>query len=305
MMDWKAFIQYIRAEPLLWPLLYSVFIVLVLMSLRGLFLLILRKRIKDSTRLYHWRRIVVYCTAALMIILIGHVWFPGMKSLATFFGLVGAGLAVAMHDSIANVAGWAFIMSLRPMEVGDRIEIGGVSGDVIDIRLFQFSVIEIKNWIDAEQSTGRIIHIPNSKVLREPLANYETGFKYLWHEIPVLITFESNWEKAKEILEQISRDVAEPLSEGAAEEIRQASRKYLIFFNKLTPIVYLTVRDSGVLLTIRYITQVRKRRGTENNIWTAILTEFDKHPDVELAYPTTRFYQADSVPERKAMDEHP
>jgi small-conductance mechanosensitive channel len=213
-------------------------------------------------------------------------------SIATFLGLASAGMAIALHDTIANLAGWVFIVSRTPFKVGNRIQIGETSGDVIDIRLFQFSVIEMGNWVQADQSTGRIVHIPNSRVLREPLANYETGFDYIWHEIPVTVTFESNWEKAKEILNEISKTKTEHLSNDAQAQIKRAAMKYLIYFRYLTPIVYTTVLDNGISLTIRYIIKPRKRRSSEQDIWEAILKEFAKHDDISLAYPTTRFYTA-------------
>jgi len=213
-----------------------------------------------------------------------------MASLTTFLGLASAGVAIAMHDTIANLAGWFFIISRRPFKVGDRIQIGEIAGDVIDIRIFQFSVVEIGNWVDADQSTGRIVHVPNNKVLREPLANYQIGFEYIWHEIPVLITFESDWIKAKKLLEKIASENAEHLSAGAQEQIRRAAKRYLIFYGALTPIVYTTVKDSGVLLTVRYLVNPRQRRTTQQQIWEAILNAFEKEDNIELAYPTTRFY---------------
>jgi small-conductance mechanosensitive channel len=223
-------------------------------------------------------------------VLIGPIWTKGIASLTTFLGLASAGFAIAMHDTIANMAGWFFIMSRKPFKVGDRIEIGEIAGDVIDIRIFQFSVVEIRNWVDADQSTGRIVHVPNSKVLREPLANYQIGFEYIWNEIPVLITFESDWKKAKELLQNIASNNVEHLSKGAQEQIRRAAEKYFIFYGALTPIVYTTVRDSGVLLTMRYLVNPRQRRSTEQQIWEATLDAFDKEKNIELAYPTTRFY---------------
>ena len=150
--------------------------------------------------------------------------------------------------------------------------------------------IGIVNWVDADQSTGRIVHVPNSKVLREPLANYHIGFEYIWNEIQVRITFESAWKKAKRLLENIASANVEHLSKGAQEQIRQAAKKYFIFFTKVTPIVYTTVKDNGVLLTIRYLVNPRQRRSTEQQIWEATLDAFDKEKDIEFAYPTTRFY---------------
>ena len=101
---------------------------------------------------------------------------------------------------MTNLAGWVFIAIRKPFAVGDRIEIGDHTGDVIDMRLFQFTLVETGNWVDADQSTGRIIHIPNGWVFRQSTANYTAGFNFIWNEIPVTVTFESNWEKARDIL---------------------------------------------------------------------------------------------------------
>jgi small-conductance mechanosensitive channel len=223
--------------------------------------------------------------------MIGPIWTRGITSLTTFLGLASAGIAVAMHDTIANLAGWLFIIWRKPFKVGDRVEIGDIAGDVIDIRIFQFSLIEIGNWVDADQSTGRIVHMPNSKILREHLANYHIGFEYIWHEIPVLITFESDWKKAKEILKKVTSEDIEHLSDGAQEQIRSAANKYMIFYGAPTPIVYTTVKDSGVMLTIRYLVNPRQRRSSEQKIWESILDSFDKEENIDLAYPTTRFYR--------------
>jgi small-conductance mechanosensitive channel len=267
-------------------------ILLLLWLLKVLTCSVTRRKISDFARFYHWRRVIVYSYSFFAIILVGRVWVEGIDSVATFLGLASAGLAIAMHDTIANLAGWFFILWRQPFKVGDRIEIGNNKGDVIDVRIFEFSMIEIGNWVDADQNTGRILHVPNSSVLREPLANYEAGFEYIWHEVPVLITFESDWEKAKKILSAIARDKAEHLSEGAEAQMRHAAMKYLIFFKKLTPIVYTTVKECGVQLTMRYIVKPRQRRGSEQEIWEAILRAFARESSIDLAYPTTRFYRS-------------
>jgi small-conductance mechanosensitive channel len=211
-----------------------------------------------------------------------------MQALATFFGLLSAGLAIALKDPIADLAAWGYIMWRRPFEVGERIQIGAHAGDVIDLRLFQFTLNEIGNWVDADQSTGRIIHIPNGRVFTEPVANYDKGFKYIWNEVPVVVTFESDWRKAKEILIRIAQKHAEHLTATAEQDLLAASRQYLINYTKLTPIVYTKGVASGVQLTIRYLIEPRRRRGTEHAIWEDILTEFALHADVDLAYHTVR-----------------
>jgi small-conductance mechanosensitive channel len=224
------------------------------------------------------------------MILIGSVWIRGIGQFGAFLGLLTAGLAIALKDPLTNIAGWIFILTRQPLKLGDRVQIGDQAGDVIDIRLFQFTLLEIGNWVNADQSTGRIIHIPNGTVFTQPQSNYSTGFNYIWNEMSVLLTFESQWEEAKSILQRIIRKHAEELSADAEKKIIEASKKYMIFYQYLTPIVYTSLRDSGVLLTMRYICEPRKRRSTEHLIWEDILKEFALHKDIEFAYPTQRFF---------------
>jgi small-conductance mechanosensitive channel len=271
-------------------LLTTLIIILIFWVLRQIILAVAFRRIKDIKICYQWRKLSAYIAFTLITLLLGRIWIKGFQSVATFLGLLSAGLAIALKDLLGNLAGWAFILWRRPFEVGDRIQIAEKAGDVIDLSIFQFSLLEIGNWVEAEQTTGRIIHIPNGKVFTEPLANYHKGFQYIWNEIPVLITFESHWQKAKEILQQIVSQRAEHLSTSAEEQIKEASNKFMIFYSKLTPIVYTSVRDCGVQLTLRYICEPRRRRDSEQTIWEDILTAFSAASDIDLAYPTQRFY---------------
>src|SRR5213078_2185681 len=249
------------------------------------------RRVQDPWGRYRWRNGVNYALVTVGVILVAQTWFVGTAALTTYLGLVSAGLAIALKEPLSNVAGWAFIIWRRPFEVGDRVQIGLHAGDVIDLGLFQFTLNEIGGWVDADQSSGRIIHIPNGKVFSDPVANYDKGFKYIWHEVPVLVTFESDWRKAKQILTKIAVQHAQHLTAEAEHDLLEASQQYLINYRKLTPIVYTNVVDSGVQLTIRYLIEPRKRRGTEHAIWEEILTEFAKCPDIDLAYHTVRGFK--------------
>ncbi len=268
----------------------SIVIILTLWVLRRLTLSVVNRRTDNPRVRYRWQKTSRYISFGLGALFIGAIWSAAVQSLGTFFGLLSAGLAIALKDLVVNFAGWGFILWRRPFEVGDRIQLGEHRGDVIDIRIFQFSLMEIGNWVDAEQSTGRIIHVPNGKVMTDVLANYSKGFQYIWNEIPVLVTFESNWEDAKQILNDIVAERGQQLTAVAEAAIRKVSEQFLIFYSNLTPIVYTSVVDSGVLLTIRHLCDARRRRGVSEEIWEDILREFGKRDDIDFAYPTTRFY---------------
>ena len=283
-------------------ILASLIAILFLVVVRRIVLAFVYRQTKDVGIRYRWRKTATYVAFGLLVFIIGGIWFRGFQSFSTYLGLLSAGLAIALQSPLVNLAGWLFIIWRKPFHVGDRIEIGDVKGDVIDQRIFMFSLMEIGNRVDAEQSTGRVIHVPNGEVFSKPLANYTDGFQYIWNEIAVLVTFESNWEKAKKILTEVIARHGEEISQTAENQIRVAAGKMMIYVGKLTPIVYTTVKDSGVLLTMRYICNPRGRRGSEQNIWEDILREFARCDDIDFAYPTHRIYQnqIEGKPEARA-----
>jgi len=272
-------------------ILFSIFIILFLSIIRFLVLRLVWRQTEDVKVRYQWNRVISIIFPFTGIILIGAVWVPAFEQFGAYLGIITAGLAIALKDPLTNLAGWLFIVIRKPFVVGDRVQVGTHTGDIIDIRLFQFTMLEIGNWVEADQSTGRIIHIPNGKVFLEAQANYSTGFEYIWNEIKVLITFESNWEKAKVILEEIINKHTKNIDLKAKKEILEASKNYMIYYKNLTPIVYTSVKESGVQLTIRYLCNPRRRRGSENEIWEEILMQINGNEDINLAYPTTRFYK--------------
>ncbi|HED08487.1 MAG TPA: mechanosensitive ion channel family protein [Ignavibacteria bacterium] len=274
----------------IYQIITSLIIIFFLWLIRTIIIRIVWKKTENLQTRYHWQKNSIYFAVFIGIILIVRVWFEGLQSLATYFGLLSAGIAIALKDLIESMAGWAFIMWRSVFTVGDRIQIGEFKGDIVDIRLFKFTMLEIGNWVDAEQSTGRLLDVPNSMIFTHTLANYTKGFQFIWNEIPVLVTFESDWKKAKSLLEEIVREHTEHFSKTAEEKIKKANRKFLIFYSNLKPTVYTGIKDSGILLTMRYLIDPRKRRNSEQEIMEEILNQFSNHNNIDFAYPTQRFY---------------
>ncbi len=277
----------------------SALIVVALILMRFIVIRIVTRHTEDVRARYTWRKSTTYISVIIGSLVIGRVWFSGFQSLTTYLGLVSAGVAIALKDPLSNLAAWLFIVWRRPFTPGDRIEIGGVRGDVIDQRIFQFTVMEIGNWVDGDQSTGRVVRIPNGKVFTEPLANYSKGFQFIWDEVQVLVTFESDWKKAKSILLEIAQVRTKHLTKEAERRVQEASAKMMIFYRTLTPIVYTSVKDSGIMFSIRFLCDPRGRRKAEEEIWEDILDRFDECDDIDFAYPTHRLF--DNALEGKPM----
>lgn len=259
--------------------------------LRWLILRVVLNRMTDVSSAYWFTKISSYVATALSLFVVGQALLGGFASLLTFLGLLAAGLAIALQEPITNMFAWLFIVWRRPYELGHRVQIGDAVGDVVDIRLFQTSLLEIREWVGSDQPTGRIIHIPNSRVFTETQYNYSLGIPFIWDEVPVLVTFESDWQKAKRLLlEIVNRSVPEQ-NRVTQNDIRIVSRRYRVSSDLDTePAVYTSVLDSGVLLTLRYTVRPFERRKYAEDVWESILIEFAKHPDIDFAYPTTRFY---------------
>ncbi|MFN3595663.1 MAG: mechanosensitive ion channel family protein [Rubricoccaceae bacterium] len=270
--------------------LLTVIVLAALLALRGIALRLLYRRTPDVRRRYQWRKWSGYVTAGLALLLLFRIWLGEVGSVATFLGLLSAGVAIALRDPLVNLAGWLFLLWRRPFSPGDRVTIRTFSGDVIDQRVFAFTLLETGTVTGAGQSTGRIIHIPNGWVFVSAVVNHTSAFAYVWHEIAVVVTFESDWRAAKTLLREIANTHAEQLSEDAERRLRRAAQEYMIFYNKLTPTVYTSVVDEGVRLTIRYLVEPRRVRGSEEALWEAVLDAFAARDDIDFAYPTTRIY---------------
>jgi small-conductance mechanosensitive channel len=275
-------------------LLLSAIIIGVLLVVRLLVERTVARSTTDPQARHRWRKGVRIVASILGIFFLGAVWIEGVDALATFVGLIAAALVFVLKEPIGNLAGWVYLVWWHPYRMGDRIQVGDVAGDVVDIRLFQTVLIEIGAWVDADQSTGRIVHVPNGRLFVESVRNYTQGFSYVWHEIPVRITFDSDWKRAKATLLDIVTRHGAATIEKARADLNEASKEYLIQFNKITPIVYTTVREYGILLTARYLCRSRTRRNTEEAIWEDVLEAFAGDPGIRFAYPTTRFVGAEA-----------
>lgn len=269
----------------------TLLLLLGLWLVRRLVLRVVESRVDDARSRYQWAKVTSYVASVLGFLVVGVIWLAGLRSIGTFLGLLSAGLAIALKDVVADLAAWLFIVFRRPFEVGDRVQIGPHAGDVVDLTVFQFTLLEIGNWVEADQSTGRVIHVPNALVFTQPLANYTQEFEYVWHEIAVPVSFESDWRRAREILHQIARDHAAAHGREAEVQLRRATRKFFIRYAHLTPAIYTEIRPNGVLLTLRYLCPARARRSTAAEIQEAILEQFAQEPRIQYAYPTSRIFR--------------
>lgn len=272
--------------------IYTVLAFLVLYFISATLQKVVNANVQDLRRRHQFRKTAFYSCFFTFIVIAIAIWTTAIPSVTAIVSFVGAGLALALHEVILCFAGWIVINTKKLFEVGERIESENIRGDVIDINVFHTVMIEVGNWVNADQSTGRIVTLPNSFIFRKPVYNYTKEFAFIWHEIPIMVTFESDYEQARACMLEIAMENAEEVEATMDLMIKKMSDRYMVHYKKLTPVVYTRIVDSGVLLTLRYLTSPQKRRNSEDIISRKILEAFNSIPTIDFAYPTTRFYKA-------------
>ncbi len=297
--------QYLSIDPnyqILRKAVQTVVIVVGMLIIRAVLQRLLARQMKDADNRYRWHKVVQYVCDGMAVLLVISIWFQSGQSFATYFGLVSAGVAIALQDPIANIFAWLYIIYKNPFDVGDRIEIDGHKGDVVDTHFLEFTMLEVGgHWVDADQNTGRLVHVPNRTVFKQPLYNETQEWPFIWHEIPVTVTFESDWERAKHLVNEImNKQVADVVQ--SADQYRKHRQKnhILMRHGHITPIVYTNVEASGIELTMRFLCEPRMRRTRTESIWEALLRQLPYEPQVHLAYPTNRMITSKPLPDTPA-----
>ena len=237
------------------------------------------RHLHDNSTRYQARKAANFFgyVGALVLLLI--VFSDELGSLTVAFGVAGAGIAFALQEVIASVAGWVAVSFGNFYRVGDRIQLGGIKGDVIDIGVLRTTLMQIGEWVNADQYNGRIVRVANSFVFKEPVFNYSGEFPFLWDEIMVPIKYGSDYRLAREIIAGVAEQVVGEYARGAEAAWEPMTRRYLIEKAGLDPVVTLVANQNWLEFTLRYVVDYKGRRITKDRLFTAILEQIDRHAD--------------------------
>jgi small-conductance mechanosensitive channel len=236
---------------------------------------VLPRQVQDSDLRYHIRKAITFIGYAIMALLIVLIFNDSLGKLTVIFGVIGAGVAFALQEVIGSFAGWVAISLGQYYKPGDRVLLGGIMGDVIDISILRTTLMECGAWVKADLYNGRIVRIANSFVFKEPVFNYSADFPFVWDEITVPVKYGSDRSLTREILQQVANEVVGEYMPQAKAQWQHMVHKYLIEDAKIEPAVTLTANDNWLEFTLRYIVDYKQRRGKKDIIFSRILDEFD------------------------------
>lgn len=222
---------------------------------------------------YSAKKAITFATYLLFLLVILFTYSSKLEGLTVALGVAGAGIAFALQEVIASFAGWLALLFGNFYKPGDRVQLGGIKGDVIDIGILRTTLMETGQWVDGDLYNGRIVRIANSFVFKEPVFNYSSDFPFLWDEIKVPVRYGSNHEQARQIFTKVVNSVTGDFSNHAAATWGTVQKKYRVENAKTEPIVTLIATDNWIEFTLRYVVDFKSRRITKDKLYTAILNE--------------------------------
>ncbi len=260
----------------------------------------IQARVADPREYYRDRKLLTTVVTIVGAFALGLAWGRLVPHHGTFFGLIGAGLAIALREPLLSIAGRVAIFAGRIYDAGDRVQIGTSSGDVIDIGFFYTRIMEIGNWIGGDQYTGRILQFPNAQIFGAGVFNYTRDFKYIWDEVPLNITYESNLQAATEIMLEAGNRYTKEFLEGAQQQLHRMQQYFLVPDLELKPQVYIKVTTNWVGLTMRYVVDPKKRRSAATFLYRAIFEQILSREDINIGTDTMEITYKKAEPESKS-----
>ncbi len=260
---------------------FSLLTFLVAMMIRSATLRILTKRDANPRKRIQLRSVSLYLSLFSAGLFILPLWLSSIQSFLTVLGIFGAGVLIVFKELLLNVMGWIYIMTRRPFAPGDRIQIDSITGDVLDIRIQDFSMLEVHENHRGGHSTGRVVYQPNSRLFVAPVINGSKDFAFNWHELDVHLTPDSNWQRASTILEEVGKNVPDKISKEDSR-IRKSQEQYEIRYRHLEPRIYVDATDESIVITLRFLCEPRLVREMRSAIWTEILELFSFIEDINI-----------------------
>ncbi len=241
----------------------------------------------DLQTIFKRRRVTRYTFVFFGIFCSIPIFYSKISYLPTILAFTGAGFIISIKDITLNVAGWFLIHGNSGFTIGDRIEIGEVKGEVINIGLMRFTLLEVRTEHNSDQSSNRLVHIPNHHAITHKVFVISQEMDFIWDEVYIFLTIKSNWEKAKIICEQILSEIIshEQYSQTFEDKVRRLSKNYLVRLGKMTPIVYVTIEDGKIMLALRYLTHVHHKRQNRAFICENVLIRFKKEKSIQIFSP--------------------
>lgn len=273
------------------PIVPNLFLTALVFAVSYLFFsvvigMIIIRRIQDPKTRYTAKKTVSIVSLMVVIVLAVRIWVVDPTTLLVTYGVISAGIAFALQDVFRNVVGGILIIASGYYRVGERISIDDTFGDVMDIGILNTTLMEIRGWVRGDQPSGRLLTVPNGLVLSHSFFNYNRDHSFIWDEISIPLTYESDWRRAREIILSILKAETDATTERAKIEIERIGEKYYLPRKVVEPTVYIELTDNWITLDARFVTDARNRRIIRSRLSELILSAVEREEQITIASET-------------------
>jgi small-conductance mechanosensitive channel len=280
-------------DPTLGKIVASILGILIILALANFIRRYLERYLhEDINKRFRVRQVLRIISYIIIIFYLTIVFNQRLGNLTVAFGVAGAGIAFALQDVITSAAGWFVISFAGFYDIGDRIKMGDLKGDVIDVSLLRTTLMEIGDWIPSDLYTGRIVRVANSFIFKSPVYNYSADFPFLWDEITVPVKFGCDYQLVRSVLQAVADEVVGEYTYSAQINWETIARKYLVEKAKIEPMITLQANSNWVEFTLRYIVDYKARRITKDRLFMRLLEELNRYPE-RISIASTTFQLVD------------
>ncbi len=273
--------------PVVQKLLSTLVALLLAVGVNRLLRDLLRERISDMAHVHTLHMLLRNTIWIFTIVIILAVWLGFGSSFTVAMGILGAGVAFASQEVIGSLAGYLNIVTGALYRIGDRILIGDVVGDVLDISPMRTTLMEIGEWVRADQYTGRIVTVANRMIFAEPVVNFTRYWRYIWDEIMIPVTYESDWRLATRIMLEHGEEYTADLQAQAEADLTDMLQRYPVLRPiPVIPSLYTTMTDNWIELTLRYVVDAHERRAVQDKLHRELLQHFLEEARITVASTT-------------------
>ncbi|PQJ79255.1 transporter [Polaribacter porphyrae] len=227
---------------------------------------------KDNSSKYKLKKLINFLGYLLFVFGLLYIFNTKLSGIGTALGVAGAGIAFALQEVIVSIAGYVTVFSSNFYKVGDRVKLGGIKGDVIDIGLLRTTLMEIGDWVNGDLYNGKMVRVANSFVFKEPVYNYSGDFPFLWDEITIPIKTDGDYKYAKQIFLEILEEEVGDFAKTSQVAWDKMIGTYSIENARVKPMVSMTFDENWITFNLRYVVDYKSRRGTKSILFDKILS---------------------------------
>ncbi len=271
---------YIRR--LRWPAACLIFLIVLYIVIGWLWL----PRNRKNEALFLARRLSRYLHILAATGVIAGFLFDDLSMVAAAFGLVSAALVIALKDVFTSIVGWFVTMVGGKMNIGDRLEIDGIKGDVIDIDLLRTTMLEVNGWLGTDQPTGRVISMPNNFIFTKKVFNYSHGHPYVWSKIEFTMTYSTPAGEALALFKRVLEEETQTQFAEARVAASAMRARYGVEDAIYEPKLRMRTGDHGIIFGLYYVAHYKDSTSSRTRITRRVITELEKRPGMQFAFNT-------------------